>query len=162
MIENSGINFITPALVTGAISVLSAIAGAIAGVWFATRKGSIEKRAKFETKEKMKMESTKEMIKAIRDFHLVIYQARREVFHSLQSMRHNLTNVADKNVEEFMAWRVDYEQGVIDRNAEYNKIEDIVFLLETDLYINDRDEEVQGEINRIKDILINIKNFLWR
>lgn len=185
MVENGAMDLITPALVTGAISILSAIAGAIAGVGWATRKSSIAKRAKFETKERIKIENNKEIIEAIKGLDFVINDAKYKIsfaliniFTDIGDLQNNIMKLKNMSLAEVQNLNtnnqeidnaiktiivpkiIELERGNNRIREELKKIKDIIFLLECDLQINDKNAEIVNKLNELKNIYEEMKNVL--
>ena len=133
----------------------------LAGVAWATRKSVIIKRAQFEAKEKIKIESAREAIKNITYLKKEIYKAHSAITVAAASLEEHLRDrIEDEYIGEHTAGFIKKMKEYLDERIESEKIEYLIALLEDDLYIDDGDAEISIEMRKIKAMYVGTMGIL--
>ncbi len=150
-------------LMTGAFG----FASIIVGVAFATRKKLVIRRTKLEVKERIKIESHKEIILAIKEFQFAIKAVRIKICSPLFKVISDLDEVKkgnySTNLQRANAVKYIISVSKLDNvSNECEGIEKFIGLIEYDLTVNGEDELIRGELDKLEIMLDKIKNMRSR
>ncbi len=155
------------------ISVFSFLS-VIAGVAFATREKLVIRRTKLEVKERIKIESHKEIIQATTDFYFAILDVKYKTALTLAKIINCLNELLmeeqksvkdEKKIEDIKNKIINIKGEFLTKNTDSNssfynrtqKIQYFILLVEADLEINGEDKIIRDELNKMG----NISSELW-
>ncbi len=172
---------IFPALLTGLFSFFA--------VWFgvtwATRSNLIIKKIKIETKERIRIESSKKIVQVLKDFPLAISSAGEKISsvisYIISELKVPLNEERFSDIDENGEWKLPVDMNTIEEELirelmeeqkdaferggnnlknECKKVQELISLLESDLDFYGENKVVRDEIAKIKSMFSEIKNIL--